>query len=72
MSVDGISIALNLILIYEEIPVDWKSVNVVHIFKKGTKGDKSCYRAVSLTSIVGKLLESVIRERLQKFLEENK
>ena len=39
---------------------------MVPIFKKGN------YRPVNLTSIVGKLLESIIRERIQEFLEENK
>ena len=32
---------------------------------------KNNYMPVNLTSIVGKLLESVIREKVQKFLEEN-
>ena len=76
MSIDSTSKALNLIfnrsVMYGEVPTDWKSANVVPIFKKGSQSDKNNYRPVSLTSIVGKLLESIIRERLQKFLEENK
>ena len=54
------------------IPVDWKSANVVPILKKGSKSDKNNYRPVSLTSMVGKLLESVIRDQMQKLLDENK
>ena len=42
------------------------------IFKKGLQSDKKNYRPISLTSIVGKLLEGIIRERVQKFLKENK
>ena len=59
-------------LMYGEVPTDWRSANVIPIFKKGSQSDKNNYRPVSLKSIVGKLLESIIRERLQKFLEENK
>ena len=53
--------ALNLIfnrsLLYGEINGNWKSSNVVPIFKKGSKGDKNNYRPLSLTSIIGKMLE---------------
>ena len=35
-------------------------------------GYKNNYRPVSLTSIVGKLLGSIIRNQVQKFLDENK
>ena len=76
MSVDSTSIVLSLIfnrsLIQEEIPGDWKSANVVLIFKKGSICDKNNYKLVSLTSIVGKLLESIIRDQVQHFLDENK
>ena len=76
MSVHSTSKALSLIfnrsLLHGEIPVDWKSANVVPIFKKCSKGDKNNYRPVSLTSILGKLLESIIKDPVQKFLDENK
>ena len=57
---------------YGEVPSDWKSANVVLIFKRGWKGGKNNYRLVSLTSIVCKLLESIIRDQVQKCLDENK
>ena len=50
----------------------WKVQMLIPIFKKGLQSDKNDYRSVSLKSIVGKLLESIIRGRVQKFLEENK
>ena len=57
---------------HRALPGNWKWANVVPIFTKGSKDDKNNYRLVSLTSIVGKLLESIIREQIQKFLDENK
>ena len=76
MSVDSTSKALNLIfnrsVLHGKIPGDWKSANVVPIFKKGSKGDKNNYRPVTFKSIVGKLLESIIRYQVQKLLDENK
>ena len=42
------------------------------IYKK--KGDKSLpidYRPISLTSVVGKLMETIIRDKLVTFLEGN-
>ena len=76
MAVDTTSKALSLIfnrsLIHGEVFGDWKSANIVPIFKKGSKGDKNSYRPVSLTSVVGKLLGSIIRDQVKTFLDENK
>ena len=52
MAVDNISKSLSLIfnrsILHGEIPCDWKSTNVVPIFKKGSKGDKNNYKPVKL------------------------
>src|SRR5215813_11252394 len=53
------------------VPRDWRHANVVPIFKKGDRGEPGNYRPVSLTSIVGKLMETIIKERLSEYLEEN-
>ena len=52
-----------------QLPTDWKTANVSAIFKKGEKSDANNYRPVSLTSIVCKILESIIRDVLQNFFE---
>ena len=44
------------------IPGEWKKVTASQIFKKGSKKLVENYHPVSLTSIVCKLLESVVRE----------
>jgi hypothetical protein len=54
------------------LPTDWKVANVVPIFKKGVKGDPSNYRPVSLTSVPGKMLESIIKENIMSHLVENR
>ena len=54
-----------------EVPEDWRIANVVHLFKKGSKNNPGNYRPVSLTSMVGKLLERNLRDRIYSHLEIN-
>ena len=54
-----------------EIPLDWKRANVVPIHKKGDKSVAGNYRPVSLTSLVCKVLESIIKDKIVDFLSEN-
>ena len=54
------------------IPEEWKLANVTPIFKKGNKSQASNYRPISLTSVVCKMLETLIRDKLVNHLEENK
>ena len=54
-----------------EIPQIWKHAHAAPIHKKGDKTDPNNYRPVSLTSSVGKILESIIRDDLQSYLENN-
>ena len=50
------------------VPDDWKNANVVPIFKKGSRQAAANYRPVSLTSVVCKLLESLIKSNIIKHL----
>ena len=56
------------------VPQDWKIANVTPIFKKGTKLDSGNYRPVtgSLTSHIGKLLESLIRDAMINHVIQNR
>ena len=54
-----------------KVPKEWKRANIVPIFKGGRKTEPLNYRPVSLTSVVGKLCEKVIKEKWVKYLEEN-
>ena len=48
----------------KRIPSDWKLANVVALHKKGPRNDPSKYRPVSLTSILSKLYQQLIRKHL--------
>ena len=53
-----------------KVPREWKRANIVPIYKGGKRTEPLNYRPVSLTSVVGKLCEAVIKERWVKYLEE--
>ncbi len=53
------------------MPEDWRRANVTPIFKKGKKTDPGNYRAVSLTSVCCRILESIIRDNLMEHLLRN-
>ena len=53
------------------LPYQWKEANVVALFKKGKKKSPNNYRPVSLTAIVCKSMEKMIKDEMMKFLEEN-
>ena len=48
---------------------DWKLQNITPLFKKGSKDDPGNHRPVSLTSVPGKMLESIIAEDITEHLE---
>ena len=52
-----------------EVPNDWRDANVSPIFKSGSRAVPGNYRPVSLTCVLCKVLESIIRDKLVDFLE---
>ena len=55
-----------------KIPQEWKKAEVKAIYKKkGSRKDPSNYRPVSLTSVVCKLMEKVIKNHLNMHLKDN-
>ena len=69
--------AVPLSLIYQEsirsgkIPSVWKNARVTPLFKKGQKSNPGNYRPVSLTSIVCKCIEKIVRAAVIEPLSRN-
>ena len=53
------------------IPKDWKTANVVPIFKSGRRDLPQNYRPVSLTSITSKMIEHIITSAMWKHIDCN-
>ena len=54
-----------------EVPDDWKSAHVTAIHKKGATDLAANYRPISLTSLVCKVQESIIRDCINEHLTRN-
>ncbi len=52
-------------------PNNWKIANVMPLFKKGDKSSPSNYRAISLISCVGKVMERVVFKHIYNYLKDN-
>ena len=52
----------NLSLKEGNVPEDWKCANVTPLFKKGSKSSPGNYRPVSLTSVICKVMESLLKD----------
>ena len=51
------------------VPQDWRDASVAPLHKKGSKNNSENYRPVSLTSIISKLLESLVKDSIVKHLD---
>ena len=54
------------------VPVEWKEANIIPLFKKSSRNKSVNYRPVSLTSVICKLLETIIRDHMMDFLLKHK
>ena len=54
------------------VPGDWRCANITPVFKKGSKSAAGNYRPVSLTCILCKVMESIIRDAIVTHLTKNK
>ena len=62
----------NLSLVEGMVSSEWKEANIAPLFKKGSRNKSENYRPVSLTSVVCKLLETLIRDDMVEFLVNHK
>ena len=56
----------------DQIPSDWRNVDVAPVFKKGNRNLAENYIPVSLTCVCGKLLEHIITSHIQTHLDQHK
>ena len=54
------------------VPLEWKEANTIPLLKKGSRNKSVNYRPVSLTSVICKLLETIIRDHMIDFLVKHK
>ena len=54
------------------VPLEWKEANIIPLFKKGSRNKSVNHRPVSLTSVICKLLETIIRDHMMEFLIKHK
>ena len=59
-----LSILFQLIYNSGILPIEWKSANVVPVFKKGEKRNIENYRPISLTCISAKVMEHIMYDEL--------
>ena len=54
------------------VPLEWKEANSIPLFKKCSRNKSVNYRPVSLTSVICKVLETIIRDHMMDFLIKHK
>ena len=64
-----LSRVFNLSLKEGVVPFEWKEANIIPLFKKGSRNKSENYRPVSLTSVICKLLERLIKDHMVDFLK---
>ena len=50
------------------VPADWRIANTTPIFEKGDKSRAENYRPISLTFVICKIMEKIIRRQLMEHL----
>ena len=68
---EPLTIIMNKSMLEGKIPLIWKKANVVPIFKKGKKNIPGNYRPVSLTCVLCKVMEAIVREQIVEHLKKN-
>ena len=59
-----LAIIFNKSMYESHLPSQWKDAHVKPIFKKGRRTDPGNYRPISLTSVICKVMESMIRDSI--------
>ena len=66
-----LSIILRQSWLTGDVPADWRLADVTRIYQKGRKDDPGSYRPISLTSVLGKVMEWIISRAIMDQLKVN-
>ena len=55
-------------MVQDVVPNDSREANITALFKKGSKSASQNYRPVSVTSVICRLMESIIKDEIIKQL----
>jgi hypothetical protein len=62
--------SINLLILFEELPEEWKESIIVPIYKKGDETECNNYRGISLLSTTYTILSNILLSRLTPYAEE--
>ena len=68
---EPLSIIYQRSLLAGEVPEDWRLASVTPIYKKGCREDPGNYRPVSLTSVLGKIMEHIVVREITRHMRDN-
>ena len=72
---DEISLPLSLLFNKSmktgKVPSDWREATVIPLYKGGSKGEPANYRPISLTSVIVKIMERIIKARMMTHMRTN-
>ncbi len=66
---EALKTVFDLSLRQGSVPADWKAPNVTPISKNGDRNTPGNYRAIELIYVVGKIFESIIRDKIVTYLD---
>ena len=67
-----LSIIYQCSLLTGEVPEDWRLANETPIYKKGCREDPGNYRPVSLTSVLGKIMEQIVLREITRHMRDSR
>ena len=53
------------------VPREWRLATITPVFKKGKRNQASNYRPISLTSVVCKVMEAIVKDKIMFYLQSN-
>ena len=67
-----LKVMFNRSMLSNNLPLEWKSLYISpQIFKKGSKSALGYCKPVSLPAVSSKIMQSIIRDKMLKFAQEN-